>query len=189
MSLRARHALPWAAEKTFDSQRHARRFAGHMLGLGHFWSPPSVGKSTITCVHGWVGAAVDAALEERTFSWLEVPSASYMSCPADGDTVVKLHRCQLTPLSTYLYWQAQKGTVAVDLLPQYLSAIGCRHTDCMPGGESYQPEIIEHLNKLANWQVYWQLRLHRNRTSTAGRRFFDWLTPDGHLRRIRLGAA
>jgi hypothetical protein len=40
------------------------------------------------------------------------------SCPADADTVVK-----------YLNWQAVKGTVAADSLPQYLSAIGCRHTD------------------------------------------------------------
>ena len=109
MSLRARHALPWAAEKTFDSQRHARRFAGHMLGLGHFWLPPSVGKSTITCVHGWVGAAVDAALEERTFSWLEVPSAS---CLPTGSAV--------EPPALGCFWTTFQGSgsavIAVNML-------------------------------------------------------------------------
>ena len=39
-------------------------------------------------------------------------------CPADTNTIVK-----------YLSWQADKGTVAATSLPQYLSAIGCRHTD------------------------------------------------------------
>ena len=56
-------------------------------------------------------------------------------CPADADTVVK-----------YLSWQAEKGTVAATSLPQYLSAIGCRHTDvglCSPCTGSADPGVLD----------------------------------------------
>jgi hypothetical protein len=56
-------------------------------------------------------------------------------CPADADTVVK-----------YLSWQAEKGTVAATSLPQYLSAIGCRHTDvglCSPCTGSADPGVFD----------------------------------------------
>ena len=39
------------------------------------------------------------------------------------------HRCQVLVLAGPEF---SKGTVAADLLPQYLSAIGCRHTDSCP---------------------------------------------------------
>ena len=175
------------------------------------------------------------------------------------------HRCQVLVLAGPEF---SKGTVAADLLPQYLSAIGCRHTDSCPDllcAVAFWLRLRSLLRllpgaceRMSMWRLPWEksgfstsrlrnilsdtlTRLNRRPPpgrkwtlhciragsasecnalgiptgmsriwrqggwtpksdapskkcidpscppSTAGRSFFDWLTPDGHLR--RLGAA
>ena len=76
-------------------------YIGHMLGLGHFWSPPSVEKSPIRVfMDGLVRQSMLHSKSERSLgSKCHRPHTCLvppMGTPLSSYTVVNLHRCQRT---------------------------------------------------------------------------------------------